>query len=96
MPARTDETGRAFGPPRSFKRGDDTGAVQVSRYELEPLVGAGRITGAAVVWDRPLQTFFAQVFARSEDEPDENDHHLGGSEPGELSSRIRRYNARDE
>jgi len=57
----------------------------MSRHELLPKGVNTDIVGAAVGWDRPLQTFFAQVFFRTEAEPDEGEALIWrGTEPGEL------------
>ena len=44
----------------------------MSRHELKPLEGHRAITRVVIGWDRPLRTFFAQIFERSDD-PDEDD-----------------------
>lgn len=55
----------------------------MSRYELKPRPGNGVIK-AVIGWDRPLQSFFAQVFTPTEDEPDEGEATIWlGTEPGE-------------
>lgn len=57
----------------------------MSRYELSPKAGISGIAGVAVGWDRPLQTFFAQVIGESEGEADDGDLLVWvGTEPGEL------------
>jgi len=59
----------------------------MSRYVLQPKPDKQDIVCATVGWDRPLQTFFAQVFFRTEDEPDEGEALIWvGTEPGELLS----------
>ncbi|WP_037489662.1 hypothetical protein [Sphingobium indicum] len=56
----------------------------MSRYELKPRNGSG-IIKVAVGWDRPLQTFFAQVFSPTDAEPEEGEATIWvGTEPGEL------------
>lgn len=57
----------------------------MSRHELAPLPGAHGITRGVIGWDRPLQTFFAQLF-RTDAEGEEVNHLLRGSYPGELGS----------
>jgi hypothetical protein len=60
----------------------------VSRYELSPRPDTPDVLRAFVGWDRPLQTYFSQVFVRSVD-PDDKDGVLffwKGTEPGELST----------
>ena len=57
----------------------------MSRYELQPRADASGVVGAAVGWDRPLQTFFAQVFERDADGEDHATLWIG-TEPGELAS----------
>lgn len=39
----------------------------MSRHELRPLVEGGTVTRGIVGWDRPLQTFFAQLFSINEE-----------------------------
>ncbi|WP_337847804.1 hypothetical protein [Sphingomonas sp.] len=57
----------------------------MSRYELKPREDRPEIIKAVVGWDRPLQTFFAQVFTRTADEPEEGEATIWvGTEPGEL------------
>lgn len=57
----------------------------MSRYELKSRDGLPDIIQAVVGWDRPLQTFFAQVFTRTEAEPEEGEATIWlGTEPGEL------------
>ena len=57
----------------------------MSRHDLEPRPDAADVVRAAVGWDRPLQTFFAQVFWRTEDEPEEGEPLIWvGTEPGEM------------
>lgn len=59
----------------------------MSRHDLQPNADSPGAVGASVGWDRPLQTFFAQVFFRTEDEPDEGEPLIWvGTEPGELLS----------
>lgn len=58
----------------------------MSRYELTPRPGNGVIK-AVIGWDRPLQTFFAQIFTPTEEEPDEGEATIWlGTEPGELAT----------
>ncbi|MFW2854011.1 hypothetical protein ACM61V_19230 [Sphingomonas sp. TX0543] len=58
----------------------------MSRYELKPRPGNGVIK-AVIGWDRPLQTFFAQVFTPTEEDPEEGEATIWlGTEPGELPS----------
>ncbi|PBN42953.1 hypothetical protein [Sphingobium sp. D43FB] len=57
----------------------------MSRHDLQPKADKPDIVRATVGWDRPLQTFFAQVFFRTEEEPDEGEALIwAGTEPGEL------------
>lgn len=57
----------------------------MSRHILPPKAGHPDVVCAAVGWDRPLQTFFAQVCFRTDDEPDEGEALIWqGTEPGEL------------
>lgn len=57
----------------------------MSRHDLEPKADQPHVVRATVGWDRPLQTFFAQVFFRTEHEPDEGEALIWiGTEPGEL------------
>jgi hypothetical protein len=57
----------------------------MSRHNLAPRPEQTDIVAVAIGWDRPLQTFFAQVFTRTEAEPDEGEATLWvGCEPGEL------------
>lgn len=57
----------------------------MSRHDLQPRADQPHVVSATVGWDRPLQTFFAQVFFRTEDEPDEGEALIWfGTEPGEL------------
>lgn len=56
----------------------------MSRYELKPRDGNG-VWKAVIGWDRPLQTFFAQVFMPTDAEPEEGEATIWvGTEPGEL------------
>ena len=56
----------------------------MSRYDLKPKAGSGACR-VVVGWDRPLQTFFAQVFTPTDDEPKESEPTIWlGTEPGEL------------
>ena len=45
----------------------------MSRHDLQPKADQPHVVRATVGWDRPLQTFFAQVFFRTEDEPEEGE-----------------------
>ncbi len=55
----------------------------MSRYDLKSRPDMPDVVRAAVGWDRPLQTFFAQVFFRTTDEPDEGEALIWvGTEPG--------------
>jgi hypothetical protein len=57
----------------------------MSRHDLQPKADQPHVVRATVGWDRPLQTFFAQVFFRTEDEPDEGEALIWfGTAPGEL------------
>jgi len=57
----------------------------MSRHDLQPKGDQPHVVRATVGWDRPLQTFFAQVFFRTEDEPDEGEALIWfGTAPGEL------------
>lgn len=57
----------------------------MSRHDLQPRAGQPDVTRAVIGWDRPLQTFYAQVFCRTEDEPEEGEALIWiGTEPGEL------------
>lgn len=57
----------------------------MSRHELRPLPDAVVVTRGMVGWDRPLQTFFAQLFSiNTEDE--EEAHVWVGTLPGELKT----------
>lgn len=59
----------------------------MSRHDLQPKPDSPDVVRATVGWDRPLQTFFAQVFFRTEDEPAEGEPLVWiGTEPGELLS----------
>lgn len=57
----------------------------MSRHDLLPRADQSGVIRATVGWDRPLQTFFAQVFFRTDDEPEEGEALIWvGTEPGEL------------
>lgn len=57
----------------------------MSRHDLLAQDGRPDVVRATVGWDRPLQTFFAQVFFRTDDEPDEGEALIWvGTEPGEI------------
>ena len=56
----------------------------MSRYDLKPKAHSGAIA-VGVGWDRPLQTYFAQVFTPTQGEPDQGEATTWlGTEPGEL------------
>lgn len=57
----------------------------MSRHILTPRPDQPEIVAIVVGWDRPLQTFFAQVFARTEAEPDEGEATIW-SEPSPANS----------
>lgn len=57
----------------------------MSRHELRPLPGSAPVTRGVVGWDRPLQTFFAQLFSINE-EDEEEAHIWVGTFPQELAS----------
>ena len=59
----------------------------MSRYELRALAEAVVVTRGAVGWDRPLQTFFAQLFS-IDDEGEEHAHVWIGTYPHELDSAV--------
>ncbi|HEX7784309.1 MAG TPA: hypothetical protein VF509_16030 [Sphingobium sp.] len=57
----------------------------MSRHILPPKADQPHVLRATVGWDRPLQTFFAQVFFVTEDEPEEGEALIWiGTAPGEL------------
>lgn len=57
----------------------------MSRHDLQPRADQPHVVRATVGWDRPLQTFFAQVFFVTDDEPEEGEALIWiGTEPGEL------------
>lgn len=57
----------------------------MSRHNLQPKPGWKDVVRAVVGWDRPLQTFFAQVFFATDDESEEGEARIWvGTEPGEL------------
>lgn len=57
----------------------------MSRHQLHPKPGNAEIVSATIGWDRPLQTFFAQVFFRTEAEDEEGEPLIWqGTAPGEL------------
>lgn len=57
----------------------------MSRHDLQPKVDQPHVVRATVGWDRPLQTFFAQVFFVTQDEPEEGKPLIWiGTEPGAL------------
>lgn len=43
----------------------------MSRYELKAKPDTPRVVRAVVGWDRPLQTYFAQVFTLDDDDEEE-------------------------
>lgn len=57
----------------------------MSHHELRPLVRGGTVTRGVVGWDRPLQSFFAQLFSINEEGEDEA-HIWVGTFPRELDS----------
>ena len=57
----------------------------MSRHKLRPLVIRGTVTRGVVGWDRPLQSFFAQLFSINEEGEDEA-HIWVGTFPRELDS----------
>lgn len=57
----------------------------MSRHDLPPNADQPHVVRATIGWDRPLQTFFAQVFFVTEDEPEDGEALIWlGTEPGEL------------
>ena len=54
----------------------------MSRYKLEPRADRKDVDHAIVGWDRPLETFFAQVFSKAS--PDEDPIVWVGADYGEL------------
>lgn len=58
----------------------------MSRHEIPAKPENSKITRGTVGWDRPLQTFFAQMFAHSDEEGEEEAIVWVGSVPGELPS----------
>lgn len=59
----------------------------MSRHDLSAKAECPHVVRACVGWDRPLQTFFAQLFTRTDDESVEGEATLWvGTAPGELSS----------
>jgi hypothetical protein len=57
----------------------------MSRHDLQPKADQPHVVRATVGWDRPMQTFFAQVFFHTEDEPDDGEALIWfGTAPGEL------------
>ncbi len=59
----------------------------MSRHDLQPKAENPDVVRVTVGWDRPLQTFFAQVFFRTEAEEDEGEPLIWrGTEPGELAT----------
>ena len=57
----------------------------MSRHELRALPQAVVVTRGVVGWDRPLQTFFAQLFSINEEDEDEA-HVWVGTFPRELET----------
>jgi hypothetical protein len=57
----------------------------MSRHDLRPRLENSIVTRGTVGWDRPLQTFFAQLFSINEDE-EEEPHIWAGTFPRELES----------
>ena len=58
----------------------------MSRHELSIHPDRSDATRAAVGWDRPLATFYAQIFRRDEGEADETAFLWIGTYPGELKT----------
>lgn len=59
----------------------------MSRHELKPKPDQVSVIKAVIGWDRPLQTFFAQVFTLTEAGDEEGEATIWlGTEPGELAS----------
>ena len=57
----------------------------MSRHDLQPKADKPDVVRATIGWDRPLQTFFAQVFFRTADEPDEGEALIWvGTDLGEI------------
>jgi len=57
----------------------------VSSHDLVPKANQPHVVRATVGWDRPLQTYFAQVFFVTDDEPVEGEALIWiGTAPGEL------------
>ena len=58
----------------------------MSRYELAPSADAGRVARIAIGWDRPLRTFYVQLFGALDDDGEEEVILWAGTAPGELAS----------
>lgn len=59
----------------------------MSRYELQPKSYTPRVASVVVGWDRPLNTFFAQVFMKSGVPGDEPEATIWeGTELGQIQS----------
>ena len=59
----------------------------MSRYEVDP--AAPGVIKAVIGWDRPLRSFFIQVFEATEDEPDEGEAVVWlGTSPAELATAV--------
>jgi hypothetical protein len=57
----------------------------MSRYEVDPV--SPDILKAVIGWDRPLRSFFIQVFKATAEEPDEGEAVIWlGTSPGELAT----------
>ncbi|MDR7103875.1 hypothetical protein [Croceicoccus sp. BE223] len=57
----------------------------MSRHDLQPRPDGAGVVRVTIGWDRPLQTFFAQVFFATDEEPEEGEALIWiGTEPGEL------------
>ncbi|AOH87104.1 hypothetical protein AWL63_23280 (plasmid) [Sphingomonas panacis] len=57
----------------------------MSRHNLHPKAEIADVISVTIGWDRPLQTFFAQVFFRTEAEAEEGEPLIWhGTAPGEL------------
>src|SRR3546814_12462045 len=88
--------GRAPGARQRFGRCPSSRSPRceermMSRHILTPRPGQPEIVAIVVGWDRPLQTFFAQVFARTEAEPDGGEATIWvGTVPGEPATKLRR------
>ena len=69
---------------REHRIADHGGKLHESRHEF---TGKADATKVALGWDRPLDTFFVQIFRPDEDEEGEDSAFLWvGTAPGELST----------